>query len=107
LGEKIRIIINSPTDTVEIINQFKIFYDSNFNGNGYNLLISSVRDDNFWPRKDFFRIMEIPSGHDYILEIPLAKITRRGENFHTALNWYSNKIDALIDDILINSPFNI
>lgn len=42
-----------------------------------------------------------------LIEIPLAKITRRGTNFTTALNWYSEKIKQLIIHTLDKRPFNI
>jgi hypothetical protein len=101
-GKRIRIIINTATDTVEIINDFKLFFDNN---GTYDILISSVRDDNFWPRNDFFRIMNLNNG--FVLEIPLAKITRRSNNFSAALNWYQEKIDKLIIHIMGNNPFDI
>jgi len=103
-GKTVRIIINSPTDTVDIINQFKAFFDANGN---YDILISSVRDGNFWPRGDFFRIMDISRPKDFILEIPLAKITRRDTNFPVALTWYQTQIDNLTNHIIVNTPFNL
>lgn len=103
-GKKVRIVINSATDTVDIINHFKSFYNNNGN---CDILISSIRDDNFWPRQDFFTIMNINSTKDFILEIPLAKITRRGANFNVALNWYENQLDILVDHSLTNLPFQI
>lgn len=103
-GKKVRIIINSATDTVDIINQFKDFYDKN---GSYDILVSSIRDNNFWPRLDFFSIMKINPAKDFILEIPLAKITRRGSNFSIALNWYENQLDTLIDHSLRNPPFQV
>ena len=103
-GKTVRIIINSPTDTVIIINAFKDFFDNNGN---YDILISSVRDGGFWPRGDFFNIMNISKPKDFILEIPLAKITRRGTNFDTALDWHQRKMDDLTNHILTNNPFNL
>lgn len=104
-GDKITIIINSPTDTVDIINDFKKFYDDN--GGVYDILISSIRDDDFWPRNDFFKIMNITSAKNFILEIPLAKITRRTTNLPIALRWYRSQIDNLINHTLTNNPFNL
>lgn len=101
-GKQVRIIICTASDTVKHINNFKKYFDEN---GTYDILISSVRDDNFWPRKDFFRIMNI--NEEGILEIPLAKITRRGSNFNTALKWYQNKIDQLVLHTLHNKPFDI
>ena len=104
-NKTIKIIINSPSDTPQIINDFKDFYDNN--GGQYDILISSIRDDNFWPRQDFFHIMNISTLTHFILEIPLAKITRRGNNFCTALNWYQIQVDNLIKHSLNNPPYNL
>jgi len=102
-NEKVRIIINSATDTVDIIIDFKTFFDIN---GKYDILISSIRDNNFWPRQDFFKIMGINENQN-LIEIPMGKITRRKGNFSIALNWYKNKMDRLIDNILSNNPFGI
>lgn len=103
-GQKIRIIINTPTDTVKIINHFKTFYDNN---GSYDILISSIRDDNFWPRQDFFKIMDINKTGNFILEMPLAKITRRGNSYTTAQRWYQDKTDEIVLHTLRNVPFII
>lgn len=102
-SKRIRIIINSPSDTPQIIQDFKEFFD--INGGDYDILISSVRDDDFYPRTEFFSIMNIISTYNFILEIPLAKITRRGDNFQTALNWYQSQIDNLVQHTLNNQPY--
>ena len=101
-GKPIRIIINTPTDTPQIIQSFKVFFDTH---GIYDIFISSVRDDNFWPRNDLFRIMGINTPTNQILEIPLAKITRRNKNFNVSLNWYQDKIDKLLIQTLKNNPF--
>ncbi|SMC81487.1 hypothetical protein [Moheibacter sediminis] len=103
-GRNVRIIINSPTDTVDIINDFKNFFDSNGN---YDIFISSVRDGGFWPRREFFKIMNIAVPKDFILEIPLGKITRRGSNRPTAINWHQRQSLNLVNYILTNNPFNL
>lgn len=104
-GVNITIIINSPSDNIPIINDFKTFYDSS--GAIYDIFISSVRDGGFYPRNDFFNIMQINNINNSIMELPLGKVTRRGGNFSIALTWYQNQIDNLIDNILINQPFNL
>nr|WP_315222222.1 hypothetical protein [uncultured Flavobacterium sp.] len=103
-GQNIRIIINSPTDTIDLINNFKRFYDSNGH---YEILISSVRDASFPVRKDFFRIMNIAAPKDFILELPLAKVTRQGTNFRICLTWYETQMDILVHHVLNSNPFNI
>lgn len=107
-GKTVKIIINSPSDTKEIIEEFKEFYDEN--GSNYDIMISSIRDDNFYPRNEFISIMEIPNPlpkGSYLLEIPLAKITRRTTNFRGALSWYKDKIQVLLKHTLSNLPFNL
>jgi len=102
-GQGIRIIINSPSDTPGCIWEFKQFLDSNGSS---DIMISSVRDHDFWPRSDFFNILNLPDNGS-IIEIPFGKITRRGKNFPVALNWYETKMDSLIDKILNSTPYNI
>lgn len=100
----IRIIINSPTDDKNTIDNFKSFFD--LNGN-YDVLISSVRDLNF--ERDYFfnTMMSNLLNTNFVLEIPLAKITRRDPRFGIALNWYKNQIDNLLQHTIQTPPFNI
>jgi hypothetical protein len=51
--------------------------------------------------------MNIARPKDFILEIPLAKITRRETNFPIALNWYQIQIDNLLNQTIINTPYNL
>jgi hypothetical protein len=103
-GNVIKVIINTATDTPAIIANFKNFFDAN---GSYDFVISSIRDDNFWPRKDFFSIMMISPASKDIIELPLAKITRRGSSHRIALNWYYSKIDMMAQHILHQSPFDL
>lgn len=103
-GEVKRVLINTASDTPAIIEDFKTFRDKSA---PCDICLSSVRDDNFWPRKNFFQILEINQTEDFILEIPLAKITRRGNNFAPALSWYREKIDHLVLFSLKNPPYNL
>lgn len=103
-GQNIRIIVNSPTDTTAIIQDFKDFYDNN---GSYDILISSVKDDSYSVRNDFFRIMNISTPKDFILELPLAKITRHEPNFSVCLAWYERQLDMLVEHILNRDPFNL
>ncbi|MDF4201814.1 hypothetical protein PXD56_02535 [Maribacter sp. SA7] len=103
-GKDIIVIINSATDTEDIIKAFKKFFDSN---GVYHILISSVRDEDYYPRKDFFKIMELNSQDDFILEIPFAKITRIKKYRAKPLKWFADNMDNLMNHILRNNPFNI
>lgn len=98
------IIINSATDTTDLIWKFKHFYDQQ--GGKCDILISSIRDGNHWPRTNFFNIMDLNPSSPDILEIQLAKITRRNQ-FTQALNWYEEKLDLLAQHTVSNAPFNI
>ena len=102
-----RIIINSASDNIGIIDSFKIYFEENIL-QSYNILISSVRDDDFYPRKDFFEtINQLSQSSDFTLEVPLAKTTRRGDNLDIQLKWYEEKIDSLLIHILQCQPYNI
>jgi len=101
---KIRIIINSGTDTIYLIQKLKNFYDDNL---PIDFIISSVRDDGAFPSREFYKIMNISQPTDTVIEIPLAKITRRGVHTNPAISWYEDTIDKLIKHVLSNNPFNV
>lgn len=103
-GKTIKILINTASDTPAIIEKFKRFMGKN---DPCDICISPVRDDDFWPRKEFFRILDIDIKKSFILEIPLAKITRRGSNKTRALHWYRHQVDDLIKYCLKSNPFNL
>ncbi len=102
-GETIAIYINSATDSTNIIYDAKRFLD---NVGTVNFIISSVRDYDFWPRKDFFQIMGIDPSSSDVFEIPLAKVTRRSDSFDVALSWYEATLDKLVEKIIREQPFN-
>lgn len=103
-GKKVRIIINSATDTVQIIKDFKEFYNAN---GSYDILISSVRDGDNWPRGDFFSIMDLANVSNTILEIPLGKVTRRQPRFNASLDWYQRNNDRLVTHLLSLPLYNL
>jgi hypothetical protein len=41
-----------------------------------------------------------------VLEIPLAKITRRNNGFNVALSWYEVALDKLVEKIIREQPYN-
>lgn len=100
----IKILINSATDTYKIIKDLKRFIDNNL---GFDILVSSVRDEGSWPRKEFFSILNINKTEEHLIEIPLAKITRRKTKFPIALSWYEKRIDKLIALVITSTPFNL
>ncbi|MBR9855546.1 MAG: hypothetical protein GYB37_13380 [Algicola sp.] len=101
---KVTILLNTATDEERLIQELKSFLQQH---NYCDIIISSIRDDDFYPRKSFFKIMELNPDNPDILEVPLAKITRRGDNFNTALKWYNKHVDYLLNHILKNKPFEI
>jgi len=103
-GNLIKILINSATDTPKIIKGLKVFMDIN---KGFDILISSVRDKGSWPRKEFFSITGINESSEQIIEVPLAKITRRKKKFPIALKWYITRMDKLIVMVATSTPFNL
>lgn len=102
-GKESIIIINSATDTEDIIKAFKRFFDKN---GKYHIMISSIRDDNYYPRKEFFDIMKL-NVDETVLEIPFAKITRIKKYRAKPLKWFADNMDNLINHVLKNNPFNI
>ena len=98
----IRIYINSATDTKKIIQDCKNFYDAN---HSIDIVISSIRDI-FSARTDFFNIMKVNNSTDYILELPLGKV-RRGNHRPLCLNWYEQKLDNLVKNVIENDPFSL
>jgi hypothetical protein len=105
IGNLIRIIINSATDDKNKIEELKKLNDK-LSGS-IQIIISSIRDGAIWPRELFFDIMKIDNNKDVILEIPLGKVNRRGNNFPVQRTWYENTIDNLLNHTLSNSPFNV
>jgi hypothetical protein len=105
----ILIAINTATDDIAKLNKLKKLLEDNPD---VNILISSIRDDDFNPRSQFFDKSGIDETKDTIVEIPLAKITRKGDakdpksNKARALKWYMDKIDKLSFRTLANYPFN-
>lgn len=105
IGNLIRIIINSATDYKNNIEELKKLNDK-LSGS-IQIIISSVRDGAIWPREQFFEIMEIDNNKDVVIEIPLGRANRRGENLPVQLAWYERTLDNLLNHTLSNSPFNI
>jgi hypothetical protein len=103
-GKEISVIINSATDIEDLIRRFKGF--STLHGT-YHIMISSVRDNDYYPRKEFFEIMGLNEDQDPILEIPFAKITRIRKYRSKPLKWYAEKMDKLINHTLKGAPFNL
>jgi hypothetical protein len=101
-GSKIRILISSTADDGDTIQGFKEYCDSH---GPCDIIISAIRDAGDRERANFFSIMDkIPS--DFIVEIPMGKITKRNAR-DKAMKWYRNAIDDVAHKVLSNAPFNL
>ncbi|WP_192822805.1 hypothetical protein [Rufibacter sp. LB8] len=66
-----------------------------------------MRDGGSWLRGEFFSIMGLSNAGHTIIEVPLAKVTRRRAKVITGLRWYEDKLDALLDQVFKSSPFDL
>lgn len=99
-GKNIRILLNTASDTQNIINQVHEYYQQN---SPIDCLITTVRD--MHEERDYlFNTFEVEN-NEY-LEIPLAKVTRRN-GFDSAIEDYQSRILLLVQHVLSLSPFNI
>jgi len=53
-------------------------------------------------RKLFKDKLKIASSSENVIEVPLAKITRRG-NSHTTLMWYKRTVNKLVTSVFENT----
>ena len=104
----VSILINSDSDEINGIDNFIYFYEEN---PSVDTVITSIRgylDPMRILLLDKFDTLLDELGIDSnITEIPLAKITKRGDNLIAAVNWYRNNIIELIKLVLKNSPFSL
>jgi hypothetical protein len=101
-GAKVRILVSSAADTRPIIRDFKNYCASH---EPYDFIISAIRDEGDPECTYFHSTMGITSS-DFIMEIPMGKITRR-KTTRATLKWYSSAIDKLAHTLLGNAPFFI
>ncbi len=98
-GKSIKILLNYPSDTVDIIDNVYDFYTKN---KPFDIVITSIRD--MHSERDYlldkFNITE-----DYI-ELPLAKVTRKNDK-KLACNSYYTRVLNLLKHILSLSPYNL
>ena len=108
-GSSVKIVVNSGTDLISMINSFGQFYEAQNQSSKCDILISSIRDEGCTSeRNNFFSTISINQKDDFILEIPFGKV-RKGEkrNRPQAIIWYQKKMEELIIHILKNSPFDL
>jgi hypothetical protein len=102
MGAHVRILVSSDADVSFQIQAFKDYCGSH---EPYDVIISAIRDDGDQERANFFSIMGITPS-DFMVEIPMGKITRRN-TYDEALKWYYNAIDDLAHTVLGNAPFHL
>jgi hypothetical protein len=104
----IRVVVNTGMDRPCYAGVLKKFLDHCRQlGKAPDIIITAGRDANFHPSPHFWKIMGISPANPNVIQVPLAKITRRGHGHSLALTWYRQQVDALLEHILSNAPFNI
>ncbi len=93
-----KVIINSASDTTDIINDALSFTNAN---SPYDAIISSCREESYL-YKHFYTVFNI-SNSDKVFEIPMAKINHRNVSLKQhGMKWYKEKTDKLADYLFIN-----
>jgi len=110
-GKSITIIVSSAGDNQAVINKFNAYIKNN-NNPPCDFIIGATRDvdDRYKIRSYFMNTIVTPNRtpNSICFEIPLAEITRKGKLRATALQWYRDKIDIIVNNnILANAPFGI
>ena len=99
-GKTIRILLNTPSDTIGIIDEVYEYYQQN---GPVDFIITTVRDM-YVEREYLFETFNI-NNYEYY-EIPLAKVSRRN-NIEEAKENYFTRILDLVKHILSMEPFYI
>ena len=109
-NKPITVLINSASDELENIENLIYLFEEN---SEVDTVISSIRADGFNDEMrtelyDKFQKLLIELGLDTMeIEIPLAKITSKDDNFVNALRCYQKNINELVKRVLRNPPFNL
>ena len=97
-GKKINITIASASDTKKIIDK----NTSYLKNHPCDLYISSIRDIN--EEREFvlkqFR-------NEQIYEFPVAKVSRKEDNWFKSKDWYDESVHNILSLILRNPPFEL
>lgn len=99
-GKTIRILLNTPSDTIGIIDEVYDYYQQN---SSVDFVITTVRDM-YEERNYLFETFNI-NNYEYY-EIPLARVTRRNDNEEAKENYFTRVLD-LVKHILSMEPFYI
>jgi len=98
----ISVILTSASDTSGMI-------DINFNylqNQKCVIYISSIRDIDY-ERKYLLKKFNFTNEASVLLEIPLAKMSRRNPNWYTAKAWYDITVQNILSHILNTKPFEV
>ena len=99
-GKTIRILLNSPSDTIGIIDEVYDYYQQN---SPVDFVITTVRDM-YEERNYLFETFNI-NNYEYY-ELPLGKVSRRNDK-EEAKESYFSRVLALLKHILSMEPFYI
>ena len=86
-NKKVSVIIASASDTIPIIDSSFSYFQKK----ACDILISSVRDINY-ERKYLFSKFHFQTDDKSLMEFPLAKMSRKNQNWCTAKNWCDSTV---------------
>ena len=101
-NKKVSVIITSASDTEGII-------DANFNYFQISLcdiFISSIRDIGY-ERSYLLKKFGFGIENNELVEFPLAKMSRRNQNWYKAKTWYDASVQNMLEHILKAEPFEV
>lgn len=101
-NKKVSVIITSASDTDGII-------DANFNyfqNSPCDIYISSIRDIGF-ERSYLLQKFGFSMENNGLLEFPLAKMSRKNQNWYKAKTWYDTTVQNMLELILSSKPFEV
>lgn len=101
-NKTVSIVLTSASDTTGIID-LNFTYLQNQN---YDIYISSIRDIGI-ERKYLLKKFNFTKATPDLLEFPLAKMSRRGNNWFTAKTWYDTTVQNVLCHLLESKPFSV
>lgn len=101
-GKQITVIMVSASDVTPMIDQNFDFC----NGQNYDILISSIRDIGN-ERNYLLNMFNMNVDNTNVVEFPLAKMSRKNQNWFTAKSWYDFTVQNILSHILKSKPFEV
>lgn len=99
--KKIKVLLNSASDSIPIIDQFYDYYQQNI---PVDILIISIRDGGI---ERNYLLKKFDLSGDLYIELPLAKNSGRRNDYQVALDQYQQRIMNVIEHILCQNPFGL